>query len=71
MARVGTHEEKEEVVVGRRGCRALDRAGILSGWACTVHGMGTAKGHGSGVTQWDVSRVGGRCERAGPVSLQV
>lgn len=59
MARAGTPEEKEEVVMGRRGCRASGKAGILSGWVCTLHGMGTAgKGHGSAVTQWDV-REGG------------
>lgn len=45
--------------MGRRGCRALGKAGILSGWACTLHGLGTAgKGHSSGVTQWDVGGGG-------------
>lgn len=57
MARAGTHKEKEEVVMGRRGCRASSRAGILSGWVCTLHGSGTVgKGHDCGATQCDVRR---------------
>ncbi len=45
--------------MGRRGCRASGEAGILSGWACTLHGMGTAgEGHGRGGTQWDVKGGG-------------
>ena len=64
LAKAGTHEEKEEVVMGRRGCRASGKAGILSGWACILHGLDTAgKEHGSGVTQWDV-RGGGWQSRA-------
>lgn len=42
--------------MGRRGCRASDEAGILSGWACSLHGTGTAgRGHGGGATQRGVS----------------
>lgn len=45
--------------MGRRGCRASGGAGILSGWACTLHGMGAAgKGRGSGATQRDVRGKG-------------
>lgn len=45
--------------MGRRGCRVSDEAGILSGWACILHGMGTVgRGHGSAATQRDVSRRG-------------
>lgn len=52
MARAGTHEEKEEVVTGRRGCRASGEAGILSGWTCTLHGFGAmGRGRGGGGTQ--------------------
>lgn len=68
MARAGTHEDKEEVMTGRRGCRVSGEAGILSWWACTLHGVATAgKGHGSGATQWDVRGEDGRAE---PVPLQ-
>lgn len=46
--RAGTNQEKEEVTMGRRGCRASNRAGILSGWALTLHETGEeGKGHGS------------------------
>lgn len=45
--------------MGRRGCRVSSRAGILSGWVCTLHGSGTVgKGHDCGATQCDV-RGGG------------
>lgn len=55
--------------MGRRGRRALSRAGILSGWVCTLHGSGTVgKGHDCGATQWDVRGEGDG--RAGPVPLQ-
>lgn len=44
--------------MGRKGCRVSGEAGILSGWARTLHGMGTAeKGHGSDGTQRDVRRT--------------
>lgn len=55
LARAGTHEEKEEVVMGRKGCRELGKAGILSGRVWTLHGLSTAgKEHGSGATQWNL-----------------
>lgn len=43
--------------MGRRGCRASNRAGILSGWAYTLHETGKeGKGHGSRATQGDARR---------------
>lgn len=41
-------------VAGRRGLKALGEGGILSEWACTLHGMSTVgEVHDGGVTQWD------------------
>lgn len=72
LARAGTREEKEEVVMGRRGCRASSKAGILSWWACTLHGKATAgKGHGSGATQWDVTEGGQKSRASSLTSLRL
>lgn len=47
--------------MGRRGCRTSGKAGILSGWASTLHGSATAgKGHGGGATQRIVRGGGGK-----------
>lgn len=60
LARAGAHEEKEEVVMGRRGCRASGKAGILSGWACTLHGLdAVGRERSGGVTQSDGGGGGG------------
>lgn len=51
------------VVMGRRGCRAVSRPGILSGGTRSLHWMGTTGGaHGGGVTQRGARGEGGRAE---------
>lgn len=70
--RAGRREEKEEVVVvGRRGCSAANRSGILSGWTSTLHGFIVAgKGHSGGRTQWGVSAGGKESQRRSYTALE-